>query len=292
MSQSGMPTSALTIAARVRTNTHYAKVVTAQPGYLGAVALRDKAQAMQRSILFPQVVWPQAPTDIDADLDEYLTAYRAAWAEEQTRTRDSDALDAVIGACERTMGTAIGNPDSLLSGLADDLYELMEQVQAVVARLNGAATPLEAIDADSVQAWRELTPLRTTYDSIRHAQELVLLDAPVMNHRSPHIDDPLADDTRLANLDTILPGWHDADTRYSMQGAPSDRRPWPSDPVEQLVWMVTSDAEVWLPTGAELAAVHAERRERLNPTPTPDEAEPKPPRPKQQPRRVIQLGAF
>jgi hypothetical protein len=291
MTQSARPTSAGTVAARVATNTHYAKAITAQPEYLGAVALREKAQAMKRSILFPQVVWPQAPTDIDADLDAYLTAYRAAWVEEQTRTRDSDALDAVIGACERTMGSAINDPDSLLARLADDLYELMEQVQAVVARLNGASTPLEAIDADSVQAWRELTPLRATYDSIRKAQELVLLDAPVMNHRSPHIDDPLADDSLIANLDTILPGWRDPDTRYSMQGAPSDRRPWPIDALEQLVWLAQSDAEVWLPTAPELAALHAERHDRANPMP--DKAEPKPPRPKQQQhKRVIQLGAF
>jgi hypothetical protein len=245
---------------------------------------------MQRSILFPQVAWPQAPTDIDTDLDGYLTAYRAAWVEEQARTRDAEALDAVIGACERTMGSAIGNPDSLLSHLADDLYELLEQAQAVVARLNGASTPVEAIDADSVQAWRELTPLRTTYDSIRNAQQLVLLDAPVLNHRSPHLDDPLADDTHLANLDDILPGWRDPDTRFSMQGEPPDRRPWPADPVEQLVWLVRSGAEVWLPTGPELAVLHAERRERLNTTP--DEAEPKPPQPKQQHRRVIQIGAI
>ena len=166
----------------------------------------------------------------------------------------------------------------------------MDQVQAAVARLNGASTAVEAIDTDTVQAWRELTPLRATYDSIRHAQQLVLLDAPVMNHRSPHIDDPLADDTHLANLDDILPGWRDPDTRYTMQGAPPDRRPWPGDPVEQLVWMVRSDAEVWLPTEPELSALHAERRDRANPTP--DKAEPKPPRPKQQFGRVTPMGAI
>jgi hypothetical protein len=99
---------------------------------------------------------------------------------------------------------------------------------------------------------------------------LVLLDAPVMNHRSPHIDDPLADDTHLANLDALLPGWHDPDTRFAMQGTPDDRRPWPADPLEQLVWLVRSDAEVWIPTTSDLDALHAQRRDRLNPMPDND----------------------
>jgi hypothetical protein len=99
--------NALHVMARVRTNVHYAKAVTAQPGYLEAVALRDKAKARQQALQFPQVVWPDPPTTDTANLDEYLAAYSAAWDEEQTRTRNIDALTTVIGAAERNVRTAI-----------------------------------------------------------------------------------------------------------------------------------------------------------------------------------------
>jgi hypothetical protein len=284
--------NAFNIEARVRTNSHYAKAVTSIPGYVEAVALRDKTKAMQQSVLFPQVEWPTAPTSVHADLDGYLTEYRNAWQEEQSRTRDAEALTTVLGACERAMQSAIDDPNALLSALADDLDELMEQLEDVVTRLNGATTPTEAINADTVDAWKELPAIRREYDSIRHAQTLVLLDDPdsAMNNRSDHLDDPLASDVILRNLDQLLPTWRDADTRFAMQGTPPDRRPWPSDDLEQLVWLINSSAEVWIPTSSQLARLHAERRDRANPMP--DKAAPKPPRPNQQFGRVTPMGAI
>jgi len=100
-----------------------------------------------------------------------------------------------------------------------------------------------------------------------------------LNHRSPHVDDPLADDTHIRNLDEVFPGWRDPDTRISMQGTPPDRRPWPTDPIEQLVWFVNGPADIWLPTTAELQRLHQQRIKRLNPTP---EVQPEPHKPKQQ----------
>ena len=53
-----------------------------------------------------------------------------------------------------------------------------------------------------------------------------------------------------------------------MQGSPPDRRPWPiNDVLAQLVWMIVSDAEPWLPTSTQLARLHTERRNRANPPP-------------------------
>jgi len=152
--------TALTIEARAKRNPYYAKIVNAQYGYSEAAALRDKAQAKRRSTLFPQVSWPEAPADSSADLDEYLTAFTAAWDEQQNRTRDAEALDTVIGACERTMQSVIGDPDCLLQALAGDFDELMDHLRETVSRLNGATTPTEAIDADTATVWRELPELR------------------------------------------------------------------------------------------------------------------------------------
>jgi hypothetical protein len=153
------------------------------------------------------VSWPEAPTDINADLDEYLTAYTAAWDEQQNRTRTAEALDAVVGACERTMQSVIGDTDLLLQALAGDFDELMDHLRETVSRLNGAANANEAINAGTAESWRELPALRREYDQLRHAQELVMLDAPVMNHRSAHVDDPLADDIHVGNLDAVFPTW-------------------------------------------------------------------------------------
>jgi hypothetical protein len=258
------------IEGRSRTNKHYAKAIKAVPGYLEATALRDKAQAKKRDTLFPVVVWPSAPTDIEHDLDKYLADYTAAFEEEQTRERAAAALDTVVGACERQMRAAIDDPDALLTVLSTDLDELMAQVKNVVTRLNGATTPTEAINNDTVDAWKELPALRREYDSIRHAQTFVLLDNPAMNHRSEHINDPLASDAIIRNLDELLPSWRDPDTRFAMQGAPPDRRPWPEDDVEQLVWLINSGADVWLPTSTQLAKLHTERRHRLDPPPAGD----------------------
>lgn len=262
-----IPNSALLIESRARANKYYAKAVTAQPGYVEAVARRTKAQDKKRDVLFPVVSWPEPPTDTNNDLDAYLDAYLAAAEEEQTRSRRADALDTVVGAAERAMRSAIDDPDRLLTVLADDLDELMTQLAAVVSQLNGATTPTEAIERDSVNAWRELPALRREYDSLRHAQQLVMLDDPhsAMNNRSDHLDDPLASDLILRNLDQILPSWREPDNRFTMQGTPPDRRPWPTDPIEQLVWFINSKAQVWLPTRGQLAELHRERQALIDP---------------------------
>jgi hypothetical protein len=265
------PTSALQIEARCRSNEHYAKAVAVtQPDYSAALLLRDKAMQRKRSVQFPMVVWPTEPTSA-RDIDRYLTAYAAAAEEERTRSRDAQALDAVIGACERRMGAAVDDPDALLKVLAADLDELLTRVADVCRRLNGASTPTQAIDNDTAAVWRELPPLRREYDDVRAAQTLVMLDAPAGNHRSDHIDDPLASDLILANLDDlIVPNWRQPDNRFVMQGTPPDRRPWPvDDELAQLVWLIVSDAEPWLPTSVELARLHTQRRHRIDPTGAP-----------------------
>ena len=249
-----------------RTNSHYAKAVAAIPGYLGAIALRDKAQAEKRNVLFPVVAWPDPPANIDADLTAYLAAYVAAFDEEQTRTKTVEALDAVVGACERQMRSVIGNLDVLLTSLAADLDDLMTRLGDVATRLDGATTPIEAIDNGTADAWKELPALRREYDSIRGAQRLVNLDDPaMMNDRSAHIDDDLASDVILANLDELLPAWREPDTRFAVQGTPLDRRPWPADELEQLLWLSRSRARVWIPTASQLSALHRERRDRIDP---------------------------
>ena len=70
-------------------------------------------------------------------------------------------------------------------------------------------------------------------------------------HRSNYLlDDPLATDTTLRNLDQIFPAWREPDTTHTtLSDAPqADPRPWPQDPISQLVWLATSEAQPWVPT--------------------------------------------
>jgi hypothetical protein len=259
--------SALGILARAKMNPRYAKLLATRPGYLEAVAMRDKALQKQQSLRFPQVTYPTPPDTDGADLDQYLSDYAAAYEEEQSRTRHADALTAVIGACERTINSALDNPDALLRPLSEDLDNLMGRVTEVVDRLNGATNANEAINADVADAWRELPAYRREYDDIRNTQQLLMLhdDRPPGDHTSDYVNDPLASDVVIANLDDLMPGWRGPDTRYTLQGPPPDRRPWPNDPLEQLVWLITSPAKVWIPTDSDLTALHATRRRLIDP---------------------------
>ena len=97
--------------------------------------------------------------------------------------------------------------------------------------------------------------------------------------RSDYIEDDLASDLQLANVDEVLPGWNRPDNRAALSFRElGDRRPWPiHDPIEQLVWLVTSDAEPWLPTTKDLAKLRAKRqarRTKAGPKPQPSRAEP------------------
>jgi hypothetical protein len=262
---------------RAARNSYYRRAVEAQPGYLTAVALRDKAMQRRQATQFPQVQYPEPPTSIDADLDAYLGAFTTARAEEDERARQIDALTNVIGACERAINGATGDTDALLHSLAADFGDWLTRAKRGDAKLKGASTAMEAIDLDVAGPWRDLTPLRSEYDQLRAAQELVLSGAyiDVSQYRSDHVDnhtpqpDPLASDTHLADLDDVFPTWRERDTRFYMQGSPPDRRPWPQDPLEQLVWIIRH-ATPWIPTTRQLDDLHRDRAHRIDPTPEAD----------------------
>lgn len=140
----------------------------------------------------------------------------------------------------------------------------MAEVAAVAARLGGAGSPAQAIARDVAPAWRELPALADRYDLIRDAQQAVTLAVDTLaieNARSRTIDDPIASDLVLSNMDDVLPGWREADRYITFNGPPRERRPWPiDDRLAQLVWFATSSAQVWIPTIGELRALWQRRQ--------------------------------
>ena len=159
----------------------------------------------------------------------------------------------------------------MLRCFADELDELFNDMEPVVQRLGGATSPGEAVDVGDggVTAWRQLPPLRARYDEIRRAQwEVMKTDhTRRQNSQSPVFGDQIATDLVASNWDDTFPTWRQKDTTVYVFGEAPDRRPWPNDPVAQLVWMITSGLEMWVPTRAEIDALHAERQRRRNPVP-------------------------
>jgi hypothetical protein len=102
------------------------------------------------------------------------------------------------------------------------------------------------------------------YDQIRIAQEWAMSgDLQFTSWRSNYIlDDPLATDIAIANLDQVFPAWREPDsTDTTFSDAPQDDpRPWPKDSLEQLIWLAASEAQPWVPTSADLSQLHAQRR--------------------------------
>jgi hypothetical protein len=114
------------------------------------------------------------------------------------------------------------------------------------------------------------------YDDIRAAQSLVIdgddlgrqyrqsAKSSYLTDRG--IDDPLASDLAIANLDDLWPSWRKP-AAFGLDTRPVDGRPWPSEPVQQLVWLASGNAEPWVPTLGELDALAVERKTAANPNP-------------------------
>jgi hypothetical protein len=257
------------IRALARVNTYFRKAINANPAYPAAVALRDRAQQVRDEL--PAVQWPDPPGSED-DLGEWLDAVEEADAAERARTAKIVALTQLLGRCDSDIAMCVlGDPDSVLESLSRDFNTLMKDVDTAVQRLGGARTPTEVIANNASAAWNKLGVLRRSYDALRTAQSAVMASvAPdaVQSSRVLHLDDVLANDMMIANLDDVFPEWRQSQPR-NLDHTLNDLRPWPgTDDIADLVWLSASDAEPWIPTVKQLEQLHAERRDRLNPNPT------------------------
>lgn len=257
------------------TNQYFRAAIEKNPGYKRAVALREKAIAAQRDFAPPHPLMSPLHSD-DVIIPDFLDQAAAAESVERVRQAKLFALQELVRDCDRQIAGVMIQPDPLLASLAEDLDTLMEQVDAVVAQLRGAATAAEAITFGVAEKWKELAALRRTYDEIRDAQLAVMNGDDVgkdwiqmarSSYLTDHgIDDPLATDTALANVDEIWPSWR-RPLSIDLSGQTVDGRPWPSDAVEQIAWLSSSAARAWVPTTSELSALQGERARRLNPSP-------------------------
>jgi hypothetical protein len=139
--------------------------------------------------------------------------------------------------------------------------------------LAGAITATEAIRLGTADAWRDLERIIDRHNVIRAAQSTTMshyFSSAVLPAQTNFSSEPLASDLQLCNLDEIWPNWRNPTARTYKVHGPQDRlEPWPADPAEQLVWLVSSGAAPWLPTVGDLEQLNAARHNEDVPRPTP-----------------------
>lgn len=247
------------VIQRCMQNQYYRNAVQT-PQLTQAIELRARALRM-RAELTPIPPVP-VPPSADVDLDDWLELTAKMADLERARAIRDEALGRLIAAQDGVISSIADNTERALTRLNESLANVMDVARKLVARLNGCHTAsaiVAAGDDGALAAYQDLRRLRhDEYDPIRTAQDWLMIGDPRGDrHRSEWLyDDDLATDLTIANLDQVFPRWkrHQAEvsmTWTSDQPEP-DPRPWPKDRVEQLIWMVTSDAKVWVPTNAEL----------------------------------------
>lgn len=254
------------LAVAARSNDYLSRALNALPGYREAIELRAKVVQAQRELRgIPPV---ESPTTADG-LDDFLDAVGRAEIDRAVFEAQRGALASLRGELDsRITSLTQRHSNAALTVLADAFADLLADVNRVAEELDGARTAAEAIANGTEDAWRRLSDLRQQYDQLRAAQQSIVMSAfgqdLLLSSRSRYIEDELASDFVLNDLDRLIPGWKRADARFTLGGKPfEDRRPWPDEPLAQLLWLAASGA-AWLPTAAQLRALHAARAARLN----------------------------
>ncbi|WP_280314453.1 hypothetical protein [Nocardia wallacei] len=188
----------------------------------------------------------------------------------------------------------------LLEHLHGQLTALIDECRPAAETLADLTDPADVLraGATAAAAFTELDEAWKRYITIRGGQNRVVRetfdDVLVSNCKSEHCTDPAASDLIARNLDTVFPDWRlRADVAQKVTVgrvgvyAESVAPPWPQNGPLQLSWLLAHDAELWVPTSAQVEQLHAERH---RPTPT-DAKRPKP-GPEQQRRATHQHGVI
>jgi hypothetical protein len=269
--------TAFAIISLAKSNPFFRAAIESDPDYLQAVALRDKVLATERELGHQQSTQAPIPVSPDDDLAAWLDDVARADALEREQAARVNALRSLRVRTEAEIVSRIsGDPNWVLRHLREDFDTLMADTDQVVAHLDGATTPAAAIAAGVADYWHQLSALRHSYDQLRVAQRGIMVHQEdlLRSCKTPNFDDELANDSAIANLDDVFPQWRQP-PQLNIDNTLGVPVPWPADPVEQLVWLCTSDAQPWLPTLSDLHALHAEQRKRRNPPPA-DTNQPQP----------------
>lgn len=256
--------SAIPLITASRTNTALAAALATVPEWGKTLDLRAAVQHKLENLT--GTTQPPTPTSAD-QIDAWLTGAIAATDAQALTDRQHRALQSLSGELTHSLDSIVFvHGDVMLTALHTQLADVMKDVATAADKLEGADNANAAITARVEKYWRALPELRARYDNIRVAQAAinVAIDPTLQQSAtSRYLDDPLASDLVLANVDQLVPGWRGPDPNYHVGSGTSPRRaPWPTEAIEQLLWIATSDAEPWVPTTDQLDQLNEQRLKR------------------------------
>ncbi|MEN4399375.1 hypothetical protein ACNQR7_26965 [Mycolicibacterium senegalense] len=244
---------------------------TVAPEREEAVRILNEAQQKLASFMAPI---PDGTVDLHpftsgAVTDEWLdAAVRRQQLLDEHRAKEN-VLRSFIKEVGDWLQSMKPDPSAALRKYSDRLGQLLDEATELVDVLGEVRTPQAAIDAGRATEWAQLCNLSRDYTELRAAQDEHTPADVKTRARALSNADPHASDTYIRNLDDIWPSWrHPAGTPRTtyLDGRPDDpAEPWPQDPVQLLIWLVTSNAEPWIPTLKQLQRLWAERADRQNP---------------------------
>ncbi|GJO37402.1 hypothetical protein NJB1604_02120 [Mycobacterium marinum] len=246
-------------AAFAETN-HRAKdlLTTVLPQYpvLVAIAARARALALETRNATPAFSWPATAEDFNDDWIEHEIARRRAITENESRLSVFNDIEHNV-RCE-IHDLIDDNATALITALAQQFDNLLDRLADAVAELGEHVhTAADAITAGTTQAWKQIAEMVAEYQDIRTVQTrlyrgctTVAIDELRCGDQNPAVTNPEARVYFHSNIATIAPNWQGGRTD---NGAIIDATyPWPTGPIERLVWLVRSDSGMWCPTPAEL----------------------------------------
>lgn len=238
---------------------------------LESVSGFEKAKAIhgQADQIITELVQEQSAVSdsIEAVLDsgeippDWLTSMAAERMKQEVSAYKRETMSCLVDAAGyRLESITLNATDAILSALNDRLQTVVAELSDAVQRLNGASTPLQAIEVAGADAWKAVTELRTRYNQIRTAQTLVMVTSAsdvLQQAKPPYADNYQASDSVIKNLDEVWPVCFTESARHH-------DIPWPYEVDEFLVFSIRSGAELWVPTVPELESLRAERKRSTN----------------------------
>lgn len=225
-------------------------VLEEEPGFNEAAAVFEETRSMLTELRAKQArLAPSVDNDTILEYGEIPTS----WLESVGASRvEEEALKLQIQAVEylqsdstrRLEAIATGSYESLLANLGQKMQQVVSDIRSAVDGLEGASTPLEAIERGTHEAWGKLVESRKAYNRLRAAQEKVMITAasyPWLQAKGRNKSDKNNSFAVIRNLPDVFPLFaHDTEV------------PWPGETDDFLVWAVRNGADLWLPTVSEL----------------------------------------
>jgi hypothetical protein len=253
--------SHLRIKRTAQGNRFYRAAVEQLPGYARAWRVAETAQA--RLDALPVAVELPSPLEAGEITDEWLDAAVSAELAANATDCRRRILVQQRDSAHRVVASVVDiGTDAALESVHGALTRVLDAGREICGRLDAARTPAQAIAAgrESSAAWGELPGVVAEYRQVRAAQSAFMVNRVdvVQAARSNDNGDSRCSDLLLRNLDEVAPDWRQPPLDH-FAGGSLWTPPWPADETEYLVWLVTSRAQAWVPTCAQLEQQRHER---------------------------------